>query len=175
MAKSIPITAEYVRSRINYDPDTGVLRWKSKIERNRIDRMWNTRFAGLEITHRNSSGHIQFGLDGKNYLAHRIAWLIVHGEWVPLVDHENRIRDDNRLSNLRAATRSQNNSNTRHYSNNTIGFRGVWRNGNRWAATIRYNHKQKYLGNYETPEKAAQAYDAAARQLHGAFATLNFP
>lgn len=175
MAKRTPITAEYVRSRIDYDPETGILTWKARPVRNRIDKMWNTRFAGTRVTHKNSTGHIQFGLNGKNHLGHRIAWLIVHGECPPLVDHENRIRDDNRLSNLRAATRSQNNSNTQPYSNNTTGFRGVWRNGRQWSATIRTQYKANFLGCFDTKEEAARAYDTAARELHGNFATLNFP
>jgi hypothetical protein len=137
--------------------------------------MWNTRFAGTAITGKNSTGHIRLGLDGKNYLGHRIAWLITHGKWPPLVDHKNRVSDDNRLSNLRAATHSQNSSNTRIYSTNTSGFRGVWRNGNRWAASIRSDYKIMFLGNFASKEDAACAYDAAARKLHGGFATLNFP
>ncbi|MBZ9922276.1 HNH endonuclease [Mesorhizobium sp. BR1-1-7] len=176
MATHTPITAEYARSRIDYDPETGILTWKARPVRNRIDKMWNTRFANTAIAHKNSTGHIQFGLDGRNHLGHRIAWLIVHGECPPLVDHENRIRDDNRLLNLRAATRSQNNTNTRVYSNNTSGFRGVSRRSsrNKWSAHIRHAGKTLHLGNFNCITAAALAYDAAARKFHGEFASLNF-
>src|SRR5687768_10767115 len=114
MSDHAPLTADYVRSRIDYDPDTGTLTWKRRPERNSIDKMWNTRFSGLDITHHNSTGHIHFGLDGKNYLGHRIAWLIVNGEWPRGdIDHINGVRDDNRWTNLREATRSQNASNAK--------------------------------------------------------------
>ncbi|RWO22811.1 HNH endonuclease [Mesorhizobium sp.] len=176
MAKHITITAEYVRSRIDYDPETGILTWKARPVRNPIDKMWNTRFAGTTIRHTQTSGYIQFKLDGKNYLGQHIAWVIAHGVWpAHLVDHENRIRDDNRLSNLRDATRSQNNSNTKPYSNNTLGFRGAWQNGKRWAVRISSQGKRIYCGTYDSKEDAARAYDVIAKQVHGEFATLNFP
>lgn len=167
------LSAEYVRSRVAYDPETGRLSWKSIAVRDRIDRMWNTRFAGTSITHKNSSGHIQFGLDGKNVLGHRIAWLITHGECPSLIDHENGVRDDNRLCNLRPASSSQNASNSKDRSHNTSGYRGVWRQNGKWLARIGSERKKIYLGSFDTAESAAAAYNAAATNLHGEFARLN--
>ncbi len=170
------VTAEYVCSRIDYNPETGALIWKPIVEQSSIDKMWNTRFAGKKITHKNSSGHIQFGMNGKNYLAHRMAWLIVHGDLPDLIDHANGVRDDNRLCNLRPATRSQNSSNTRRRSDNTSGYRGVSHRCHpiKWSAFIGVNGKTLHLGNFDRPEDAAHAYDAAAKKYHGEFATLNF-
>lgn len=169
------LTAEYVRSRLAYDPETGALTWKRREENNRIDKMWNTRFAGKVADHKTSSGHIQFGIDGKNYLAHRIAWLIIYGAWPKNdIDHINRVRDDNRLCNLREATRAENASNTKRRSNNTSGYHGVSRFQNGWHAAIGSNYQKIHIGTFNCPTKAALAYDAAARNLHGEFATLNF-
>lgn len=178
MATRILITAEYVRSRIDYDPETGILTWKARPVRSPIDKMWNTRFAGTVITHKQSSGYVHLGLDGKNYLGQHIAWVISYGVWpTHLVDHENRIRNDNRLSNLRRATRSQNNSNTKFRADNTSGFRGVYRSPvpKKWCAHIGHQNKKIHLGTFNCITAAALAHDVAAKRLHGEFASLNFP
>lgn len=175
MANHAPITAEYVRSRIDYDPETGRLTWKPKPVQTHFEKIWNTRFAGKPITSRKDTGHIQFSLDGRFYLAHRIAWLIAYGEFPNSeIDHENGVPDDNRLSNLRTATRSQNGSNRRLHSNNTSGFRGVSLLCGKWSAYIRIDNRTRWLGSFPSREEAAQAYDNAARQLHGEFARTNF-
>ena len=92
------------------------------------------------------------------------------------VDHINHRPADNRRANLRVATRGQNNRNRLHQRNNRSGFMGVCyhRGHHRWQALIRKDGKRYHLGYFSTPERAAQAYDEAARKLHGAYATLNF-
>lgn len=93
-----------------------------------------------------------------------------------LVDHVNGDGLDNRRSNLRQATPAQNACNRGLSSNNTSGFKGVYRSrGGRWLAQIQFKKKLTFLGSHETREEAARAYDAAARELHGEFARLNFP
>lgn len=96
------------------------------------------------------------------------------------VDHINRNRTDNRRENLRLATPLINSLNRSRQSNNTSGYMGVSyskRAGRRkrWEAHIKLNRKRRFLGIFMTPEEAARAYDKAALELHGEFATLNFP
>jgi hypothetical protein len=93
-----------------------------------------------------------------------------------VVDHRNREGLDNRKSNLRLATRSQNNCN-RKQMQGTSKYRGVCYNKRtkKWRAAISFNGMYKHLGLFETEEEAGRAYDEAAKELHGEFATLNFP
>lgn len=91
------------------------------------------------------------------------------------VDHINGNPLDNRYSNLRLATKSQNMSNRGKTQANTSGFKGVslHKPTGKWKAYIRKDCKQYYLGLFKTPQEAAAAYNRAARQLHGDFAHLN--
>ncbi len=94
-----------------------------------------------------------------------------------ITDHINGDGLDNRRSNLREATVSENGHNRRRDSDGQSGFKGVsWhaRSG-KWQALIRANGPQRFLGYFATAGEAARAYDAAARELHGSFATVNFP
>ena len=92
------------------------------------------------------------------------------------VDHINRDRLDNRCENLRLATRSQNNMNSKMKGNNVSGFRGVsWGERNKkWVARITISGKVKHLGLFTSKESAARAFDAAAKKAFGDFARLNF-
>ena len=89
------------------------------------------------------------------------------------VDHVNGNKFDNRKSNLRVATYSENCQNTGPKKNNTTGFKGVSRHGNKWRASIMVNRKNVHLGSHETPELAAEAYDLAAIKFFGEGAWTN--
>ena len=95
-------------------------------------------------------------------------------------DHINGDKLDNRRSNLRHATRGQNNVNRSLLPSNSTGYKGVrspldGRNGLRWPAFITVDNKAVGLGSYSTPEEAARAVDIAAFEAFGEFAQLNFP
>jgi hypothetical protein len=98
--------------------------------------------------------------------------LYVFGKWPDgYLDHANGDRADNRISNLRSATPSQNNANRRRARNNISGFKGVWfrqRTG-KWQAEIRKDGKSRHLGLFPTAADAHAAYCAAAREIHGAY------
>lgn len=91
----------------------------------------------------NSSGYARIMIDGKLYLAHRLAWLYVHGYMPTEIDHINRVRIDNRMLNLRQATSSINKINSTLRSNNTSGYRGIYWNEryNCWTAEIKKDKK----------------------------------
>ncbi len=90
------------------------------------------------------------------------------------VDHINRNPLDNQRCNLRLATRNQNMHNRVKQVNNTSGYKGVsWKKANqKWQSLIRFNHKNVYLGLFDTAEKAFEVYCKAAIDLHKDFANL---
>jgi hypothetical protein len=92
------------------------------------------------------------------------------------VDHENGDGLDNRRSNLRLATRSQNAHNMHRLPRNTSGFKGVsyQKTNRKWRAQIQCGERTYHLGYHATPEEAARAYDAKARELFGEYARTNF-
>lgn len=94
---------------------------------------------------------------------------------VPRVDHINGDGLDNRRANLRSATHADNMRNSRRRSDNTSGYKGVSASGWRWVARVYVDSRRLHLGTFASPEEAARAYDAAALELHGEFARLNFP
>ena len=154
-----------VRAMLNYDRETGIFTRKVRTS----NRVHVGEVAGCP----NSEGHLTICLRGRNYYAHRLAWLYVYGEWpAGNLDHVNRDPSDNRISNLRICNQTQNNANTAPRKSNTSGFKGVsWsRKDRRWVAGIRVNGKKKFLGNFRTKEAAAEAYMGAAIDLHGDFA-----
>ncbi len=88
------------------------------------------------------------------------------------VDHINRDPTDNRRENLRLASRSQNNANTR--STNAVGLRGVYLPSQKYQASIRIDKVKIHIGTYSSEEEAAWMYDQYAVALHGEFAVLNY-
>lgn len=166
------MTAEQLRAILDYDPATGILTW-----RHRSDRAlaWNRKWAG-EKAGTVSRGRISVVVGSKHYAAHRLAWLLVTGEWPPSgIDHVNGDATDNRIANLRLANQTQNNGNKRVSKNNKSGLKGTHRekkNG-RWVAQIMCQGKNYHLGRFGSAEAAHKAYCDAADRLFGEFARYN--
>ena len=166
------ITHQRLLELLIYDPDTGVFTWLRRPGSDRLTNTWNSRYAGA-VAGWLREGYRHIRLDGGSYLAHRLAWLWVHGSWpAALIDHINGDRADNRIANLREATQSQNVQNSRKRRNNTSGYKGVtWHEPLRkWRARISVPSKQIFLGYFTCPDEASRAYEAAARTYHGEFA-----
>ncbi|WP_447887692.1 HNH endonuclease [Serratia fonticola] len=111
-------------------------------------------------------------IKGKNYLLHRLAWFYIHGEWPESdIDHINGITKDNRLANLRCATRQQNSWNRKMAANNTSGFKGVslCRRSGLYVAQIKQHGKVIVLGSFDTPEEASMEYEAVAMKHRGEY------
>jgi len=163
--KPLP-TYERVTGLLHYEPETGVFTWRHTCgDRHTI--------AGQVAGGINVHGYRAIRIDGGRYRANRLAWLWMTGDWpTHIVDHENGIKADDRWSNLRAATKSQNNANSRLKSNNKSGFKGVvYREKfGKWTAQITVNRTHRYLGAFDSPEAAHEAWLAAAKEAHGEFA-----
>lgn len=177
MAKEI-ISPETLRELLCYEPDTGKLYWKERHQKffngTRGWKSWNTRFARKEaFTSLTSKGYRQGGIFGEMYSAHRVIWAMIYGAWpAEFVDHINGNRADNRICNLRKASHIENLWNQRKQRNNTSGYKGVSfhiRKG-KWVAQIQTRSGQKYLGLFDTPGAAHDAYGSAAKRYHGQFA-----
>lgn len=154
---------------LDYDPVTGNFYWKVVLYRGktRIGQV-----AGSFLPGR----YIRIGLNGRSYLAHRLAWFYITGAWPKKIDHKDRNKQNNSWDNLRIATHSQNLANSRMHIRNLVGFKGVspYRGAKNFIVTINYKKKQKIAGYFDDAVEAAKAYDSAARQFYGEFAATNF-
>ena len=105
---------------------------------------------------------------------HRLVFLYHFGYLPKFVDHINGNKQDNRIENLREATRSQNMINVGKSTLNKSGYKGVSFNKkmNKWTAQIKQNNKHFYLGHFDSPEKAHETYRKKATELYGEFANF---
>jgi hypothetical protein len=167
MAREDNISIEELRNALDYCPDTGVLRWKYRPD---VSPHINSRDVGKEAGNRHHSGRIYLGFRGRLIGAHRAAFAIFYGRWPNgQIDHINRDPKDNRISNLREATNSQNMCNRSPESTNRLGVKGVRPSGGSFNARITINKKYIDLGSYATIEEEKAAYDSAAEKYHGDF------
>lgn len=155
------VTAARLRELLDYDPLTGVIRWRVNRRRARAGDVAGSAYP---------SGYIRIKIDSQEYLAHRLCWLYVTGAWPSgQIDHRDGNRSNNRFANLRDATRSVNTQNQRRaQSSNRSGLLGVRRCNSRWRATIRIpgEERQRHLGVFDTKEEAHAAYLVSKRRWH---------
>lgn len=155
------ITHRELLEKLHYDPATGVFTHRDGPR------------LGLRAGWVGNDGYRALNIDGIFYRSHQVAWFYVHKRWPKLfVDHINRVRDDNRIANLRLANKSQQAVNSVLPKTNTSGYRGVSRRnspGTPWMAQIRVNGKKRYLGLFQTAELAHAAYAKVCKEVHGEF------
>jgi hypothetical protein len=165
MSKAInDLTAERVREALDYDPRTGILRWKIKP----AARVTIGDIAGGK----NGQGYLAFHFEGKHRQAHRIVWLHVYGKWPDgFIDHINGDPSDNRIANLRDVNEAQNGFNRKTYVTNTSGFKGVsfHKRDQRYIAYIYVRGTRRELGAFDTAEEAHKAYMVAAAKSFGEY------
>lgn len=151
------LTHERLKEVLNYDQETGVFTWKIRLSR-------RTHVGERAGVHDKKFDCIHIKIDGKSYLAHRLAWFYVTGVMpTKLVDHRNRIRTDNSYSNLREATPLQN----QHNRATAKGY--CWsKQSGKWVASIRVNYKSIHLGSFDLESDARQAYLDGCLKYHGA-------
>jgi hypothetical protein len=112
-------------------------------------------------------GYLGFNIDNRHYLAHRLAWLYMYGEWPKhQIDHIDGNKTNNRIENLRDVDNSENHRNTKVNSNSTTGILGVcWcSEANKWRAYIHIGGRQKRLGSFDDIADAAKARAEAEKK-----------
>jgi hypothetical protein len=163
------LTADRLRELLDYDPETGVFTRKASRTRYGTTSA-NRATAGKQAGGWHIEGYVAISVDNRRYLAHRLAWLHVHGAWPEAdIDHLNGVRTDNRIANLRSVTRGVNLQNLRAAQRNSkSGFLGVsWDERKQaWMARIGVNRRTVHLGRFKTAEEAHEAYKNAKRKLH---------
>lgn len=152
-------TIDRLHEVLEYNPFTGDFHWL--VKRNNYVNCGD--LAGSA-----SGKYWYICLDGKSIPAHRIAWAMTYGAWpVKHIDHIDGDPGNNRISNLRDVSRSENLGNQhRARRNNSTGFLGVSPKRAKFIATIQVEGKTHSLGCYPTPEEAHQAYLEAKARLN---------
>jgi hypothetical protein len=138
--------------RLVYLPKEGKILWK-------VHPRWPS-YTGREAGNMMQNGYRKLKFCGKQYLVHRVAWLLHYGVWPSGdMDHIDGNTSNNRLKNLRDVSHSINLQNRKSATiKNKTGFLGVVKRGNKYAAHIHKNGKQIYLGLFTTAQEAHQAY-----------------
>ncbi len=166
------LSQKEVRLLLDYCPETGKLIWRTRLGDDLQTISFNERFAGKEAGALTPQGYRSLKIHNQGYRAHRIIWVWMTGDWPPdSVDHVDRDKSNNKWSNLRLATKSDNGANIGCRRHNKLGIKGVrLKPSGNYQAQIKKNGKCHHLGHFSTAEQAHQAYLAAARKMHGAFA-----
>jgi len=170
------VSPEVMRQLVQYEPDTGRMFWLRRSERWFKDgrqsaahncAIWNGKYAGLEAMNYRKAGSSSTGggylvgnMMGRVYRSHHVAFVLFYGRWPTLdIDHINRVRTDNRITNLREVTRSENLRNVGSRANSTSKVRGVcWaKERSQWNARINTGERYKNLGYFDDERDAIAA------------------
>ena len=157
---------EFISEHLRYDADTGDLLW---IKRPRNSRV----IIGGKAGSMQASGRATVHIQRKTLYVHHIAWWRSFGVWPKEeIDHINNCGWDNRLCNLREASRKENTRNVRPWSKTGVGLKGAYTHSSmngRWFGQIVVDGQQIYLGRFDTEIEAHEAYCRVAPKYHGKF------
>ncbi len=168
-----PVKPSVLRQLMRFDEHTGEYFWKPRtVEMCSSESYcgrWNKRLAGKKVAMRlDPNGYRRVRIFGRNYSAHRLIWAFHYGEWpASFLDHINRDRSDNTLSNLRQVSAFENSRNCSMGSHNTSGVTGVsWnKKAGKWRAFIKHERKHIHLGTFDDKASAVAARIACASRL----------
>jgi hypothetical protein len=160
------ITQQQLKELVNYDPYSGIFTLAKH-------RKGTTRKIGEVIGSLTKTGYLETCINQKSYYLHRLAYLYMTGEMPKnYIDHKNRNKTDNSWNNLRCVTQQENLENdVLPRKHGSLGYRGVYRHGNKFMAKINHKGKQIHLGQFNTVEEASQAYLKAKPLIHTNFHT----
>lgn len=146
---------------LSYNPENGVFTWVG-VPLHGKKELLGTR-AGTVHKH----GYRVIRLHGKQHRAARLAWLFSNGEWpINTIDHKNGNRDDDRIENLREATKAEQNQNIVRSENSSTGIQGVYFNSGKWRVMIGVSRKLVWLGSYDSKDEAIEARKAGKAKYH---------
>lgn len=161
--------ASRVRDLLEYDPDTGVMRWRN-VSKYHVEK--SGRVAGCSVRNHSGKRYINITIDGRKHKRSRLAFAWVTGRWPNhCIDHVNGNSEDDRWINLREATVTENAWNHKRRAKASVLPMGV-RNmaSGRFQARLAVNKKMLHLGTFDTPERASAAYQKARGLHYGQFA-----
>lgn len=183
MSASKILDAALLHNILYYNRKSGKLFWKPRTTEMFIDgkqsatkncAIWNGKYAGKEaFTAKNGRGYFHGNILGFTVVAHRVAWAMEYGAWPEVnVDHIDGDKANNKISNLRHATQSENQMNRPKPSQNSSGVKGVYwcSRDNRWIAKLALNRRSLHIGSFIDLDDAHQAIKSARKRFHGAFA-----
>lgn len=156
------LTQARLKETFEYQPDTG--------EFFRIRAVRGRAAGHTPNVPSKGDGYVRIGIDYRQHLAHRLAWLYVVGELPAAkmeIDHINGVRNDNRWKNLRLVDSAINKQNIRAASkNNKLGILGVQIHQGKYRARIYVSGVTKELGQFDKLQDASNAYMKAKREFH---------
>jgi len=163
---------ERLKEMLDYCPTTGRLVWKPRAGSSRSVRVFNGKFAGKPAGRPGTRGYWYVKIEQRSYCFSHVVWALATGSWPQEeIDHIDGDQANNRLSNLREATRAQNGANRGLHKNSRSGVKGVYFSKGRWVAQAggKGNRVVRYCNSIE---EARAAYAGAVVSLYGDYARL---